>query len=110
MDQHHNCAVEPLEKSVDMMALAASTVAYLAVQGMGCSRCAMRVHNGLLRLDGTLAVDVFLEYGLAAVAYNPEQIKPAALLRAVFNAGNDGRHHYQATLVAEKPASEALAL
>lgn len=108
MDQHHNCAVELLEKTVDMEALTASTVAYLAVRGMGCPRCAMRVRNGLLGLDGALAANVFLEQGLAAVAYDPEQIKPAALLRAVVNAGNDGRHNYQATLVAEKPASKAL--
>jgi copper chaperone CopZ len=110
MNQHENCHVEPVEKPLDRAALSTAEVAYLAVQGMGCPRCAMRVRNGLLRLDGTLLADVFLEQGLAAVAYDPVQVKPAALLRAVANAGNDGRHHYRAELVKVALASEALTL
>ena len=49
----------------------------LAVWGMGCPRCAMRVHNGLLGVDGILLVEVILERGMAGVAYDPAQVDPS---------------------------------
>ncbi len=47
MSEHENCHVEPLDKPLDETALAKATAAYLAVWGMGCPRCALRVRNGL---------------------------------------------------------------
>ena len=110
MKDHENCHVEAVEKPLDREALASSQVAFLAVWGMGCPRCAMRVHNGLLRLDGVLLVEVMLERGLAGVAYIPAQVEPSDLVHAVAEAGNDGRHHYQAEVVKVVPAAEALTL
>jgi copper chaperone CopZ len=108
MSGHKNCHVEPLEKPVDYEALATAMVAYLAVAGMGCPRCAMRVRNGLLGLDKVFLTDVFLEKGLAAVVYDPEYITPDDLMIAVTAAGNDGRHHYRAKVVGEVPAAQVL--
>ena len=110
MNDHENCHVEAIEKPVDREALASSQVAFLAVWGMGCPRCAMRVHNGLLGVDGVLLVEVMLERGMAGVAYDPEQVDPSDLPQAVAKAGNDGHHHYQAEVVKVVPAAEALAL
>lgn len=107
--ENDNCHVEPLDKPLDEAALATAMAAYLSVGGMGCPRCALRVRNGLLSLDGVLLVDVFLEQGLAAAAYDPQQLSPATLLEAVANAGNDGRHHYWADVLAVMPATDALA-
>lgn len=108
MSKHKNCHVEPLEKPVDYAALSTAMVAYLAVAGMGCPRCAMRVRNGLLGLDEVLLADVFLEEGIAAVAYDPESITIDDLVIAVAAAGNDGQHHYRARVVGQVPAKQVL--
>lgn len=106
--QHDECHVEPLEKPLDEAALATAMAAYLAVGGMGCPRCALRVRNGLLSLEGVLLADVFLGQGLAAAAYDPRQVTPDDLVAAVAGAGNDGRHRYWAEVVAVMPARRAL--
>ena len=108
MNKHENCHVEPLEKPLDRTMLSSAMAAYLAVWGMGCPRCAMRVRNGLLSLKDVLFAEVILEQGIAVVAYDPERVTPNDLLVAVESAGNDGRHHYMAKVVGRVPAAEAL--
>ncbi len=108
--EHQECHVEPVEKPVDYAALEKAMVAYLGVGGMGCPRCAMRVRNALLQLDGVILAEVFLEQNLAAAAYDPERVTPEALVAAVASAGNDGRHHYWGQIAAILPAQEALKL
>jgi len=108
MSEHKECHVEPLQKPLDTTALSTARAAYLNVWGMGCPRCAMRVRNGLLGLEHVLYADVFLEDSLAIAAYDPEYITIDDLVRAVAAAGNDGRHNYQATVLGQVPASEAL--
>lgn len=108
MNEQHNCNVEPLEKPLDEGALSKSMVAYLSVAGMGCQRCAMRVRNGLLALDGVLLVEVQLERGIAAAAYDQDKVNTNDLLWAVAAAGNDGRHNYSARLINQIPAEIAL--
>lgn len=104
MKEQDNCQVVPLEKPLDKEALSKAMVAYLAVGGMGCPRCAMRVRNGLLGLDGVLLVEVELERGIAAAAFDQNKIKSNDLLWAVAAAGNDGRHNYTAQLIQQIPA------
>lgn len=108
MSEHENCHVEPLEKPVDFEALASATAAYLAVAGMGCPRCAMRVRNGLLSLAEVLFATVILERGLAIAVYDPEEITTEELEMAVALAGNDGRHSYRARVIGQLPATQAL--
>lgn len=108
MNEHENCHVDPLEKPLDEAALAQAMAAYLAVWGMGCPRCAMRVRNGLLSLEHVLFADVLLEKGLAIVAYDPTRVTPEDLVVAVTTAGNDGRHHYRARVVVQVPAAQAM--
>ncbi len=110
MSEEHNCHVDPIEKPLDKEALKTAMAAYLGVSGMGCERCAMRVRNGLLGLDGVILSDVFLERGIAVAAYNPETVTVEDLLNAVSGAGNDGRHHYNAQLLKEVSALEAVVL
>ena len=108
MSEHDNCHVEPLEKSVNKAALESAEAAYLAVYGMGCPRCAMRVRNGLLSLEGVYLAEVFLDQGVAAAAFDPQRVKPEHLVAAVSGAGNDGRHHYSARLLEQIPAGQVL--
>ena len=108
MIQTDHCHVEPFEKPLDQNALEVADVVYLAVSGMGCPRCAMRVKNSLLRLNGVLLSEVSLENGIAAVAYDPARVTPSDLAQAVSDAGNDGRHQYEARVFAQVSAREAI--
>lgn len=92
MKEHENCHVEALEKPVDEAMLAKTTATYLAVRGMGCSRCALRVRNSLLSQDGVLQAVVFLKQGIAAAAYDPTRVSSHDLVMAVAVVGY--RSHY----------------
>ena len=107
MSEQEECHVEPVEKELDREKLATAQAAFLAVWGMGCPRCAMRVRNGLLNLEGVLFAEVFLEQGIAATAYDPQLVTPDDLVQAIFAAGDDGRHHYRAEMIQEMPATQA---
>lgn len=100
------CQVEPVEKPLNEQEINTATVAYLGISGMGCSTCATRVKNGLLKLEGVLRVEVQLNPGIAAAAYQPSRVDPDALIAAVTNSANDGRHNYSATLLDLRPAGE----
>jgi copper chaperone CopZ len=108
MHQTDHCHIEPVQKPLDSRALERADVVYLAVSGMGCPRCAMRVNNSLLKLEGVLLSEVILENGIAAVAYDPGRVTPTDLVRAVSDAGNDGRHHYAARVFLQVSAREAV--
>lgn len=57
---------------------------------------------------GVLLSEVVLAEGLAVVVYDPDVVTLSALLQAVADASNDGRHHYAACILAQTPAREAL--
>jgi copper chaperone CopZ len=107
MSENGNCHVDPVEKAVDEQALLTARATFLGVSGMGCPTCAMRVRNGLLTVDGVLVAEVYLQNGVAAVAYDPEDVTLDRLVTAVAGAGNDGRHHYEAHVLQTMPAAEA---
>ena len=96
-----NCYVEPIYKGVvSADQLQKADTATLVVWGMGCENCATRVRNSLLTLDGVFGVDVYLNMAVAEVSYNQEKISAHQMVEAISAAGNDGRHNYQAELVA----------
>lgn len=96
-----NCYVEPVYKNMASAdQLQKAEIATLAVWGMGCENCATRVRNSLLSLDGVHGVDVYLNMALAEVKYDRKKISASELVSAVSRAGNDGRHHYGAELLA----------
>lgn len=110
MKEQENCQVEALEKPVDEAIPAKTTAIYLAVRGLGCPRCALRVRNGLLSLDGVLRAVVFLKQGIAAAAYDPTRVSSDDLVMAVAAAGERSHHHYEATVLSQMPAARALLL
>jgi copper chaperone CopZ len=95
-----NCHVDPIQKNASSEEREPVCSALLSVWGMGCPNCAMRIHNGLVKLEGV--VDAYVDHhaGIAQVAFNPKMIAVSALVDAVAGAGNDGRHGYQAVLMA----------
>jgi copper chaperone CopZ len=109
-EQQQDCDVQTFEKPLDCTGLETAHVACLKVRGLACPRCAQRVRNELLRLDGVLTADVFLAESMAAAAYDPVQLAPSALMKAVTAASIDGRHYYEAELMMVMPASVAFNL
>lgn len=83
-------------------------VAYLMVRGMACSHCATYVRNSLLALRHVVLADVFLDKGMAAVAYNPAHLLPETLLRAVQRAGRDIQHSFVADILMISNAAATL--
>lgn len=94
------CHVEPVKKAVAVQQIRDADRALLSISGMGCSNCALRVRNGLLALDGVYRAGVYLNIDLAEVYYDKRRISMDALKEAVYRAGNDGRHEYQALVIA----------
>jgi len=95
-----NCYVEPIYKntaSADELRHADN--ALLAVWGMGCPNCVTRVRNSLLSVEGVYGADIYLNMAMAEVRYDSKKVSDAALIDAVSNAGNDGRHEYRAQLI-----------
>lgn len=90
------CEVEPLHKKVTAEEYQKTRLALLAVTGMGCPHCAARVGNSLIALYGVTDVLVDHISGNVQVTFNPDLVAFPALLEAVAQAGNDGRHDYRA--------------
>ena len=59
------------------------------VQGMGCAACVARVENTLKACKGVSGVNVSLASNSAQVDFDQEQTTPAALQKAVRDAGYD---------------------
>jgi copper chaperone CopZ len=94
-----NCYVDPIEKKVAPEAYQNARRAALAVSGMGCPNCALRVRNSLIELEGVLEAQVDHNYGQALVIFNPQNTTLADLVAAVARAGQGNGHHYGAQLM-----------
>lgn len=91
-----NCRVEPIEKTASAEELETTTVAHLAIFGMGCPTCAARVRNSLLTVHGVSEAEVDHTAGRGKVVFAPRLTTIDAVVDAVTQAGNDGRHEYWA--------------
>jgi len=91
-----NCHVDPIHKTVTSEERDTVKRISLTVQGMGCPNCAMRVRNSLVTLEGVINAYVDHNTGTAEVEFNPHMVAIPALVGAVAEAGNDGRHDYSA--------------
>lgn len=94
------CHVQPVEKPVTVQQIRDADRVLLAVGGMGCSNCALRVRNALIALEGVYRADVYLNLTLAEVYYDSRKVSITALQEAVYHAGNDSRHEYHALVIA----------
>lgn len=95
-----NCYVEPIHKTTSDDLIRNADTALLRISGMGCQNCVTRVRNSLLSLEGVYTADVSLNMAMAEITFDGKRVTPQALVTAVCEAGNDGRHQYQAELVA----------
>jgi P-type Cu+ transporter len=81
--------------------------AELAIEGMSCAGCSTRVERSLNGLDG---VDATVNYAtaLASVAYDPDRVAVADLVREVERAGYGA--HPADTLAVDAPEGSAARL
>lgn len=110
MSESENCDVEAMARPSISINPTTAMAAYLAVQGMACPKCGVRVRNSLLSLNGVLAANIFLEQGIAAAAYDPTRVSSEDLITAVAAAGKKSRHCYEAVLLNRMPFNRALLL
>jgi copper chaperone CopZ len=94
-----NCHVDVYQKEVRSEDLEKAQVAHLAVEGMGCPRCALRVQNGLTRLDGVYEAAVSLQLQTAEVYYDPQKVRLEDMVTAVSSAGDEQKHRYNAQVI-----------
>ncbi|HEX2981045.1 MAG TPA: cation transporter [Anaerolineaceae bacterium] len=94
-----NCHVDPYQKEVRHEDLEKAEVVYLSVAGMGCPRCALRVQNGLNRLDGVYEAVVSLQLQTAEVYYDPQKVRLDDMVTAVSSAGDEQTHRYRAQVI-----------
>ena len=59
----------------------------LSVTGMTCGGCVNSVQKVLSALSGVQSAEVTLTPGQAHVTYDPAQVQPADLVKAVVDAG-----------------------
>lgn len=93
------CQVDPIYKTPTVEEQQTLTTALLAVWGMDCPNCVVRVRNGLLARYGVVDVDIALELGTAEVLFNPKLMTVPALVSTIGRAGDDLEHHYFAVLI-----------
>lgn len=92
-----------LPSALMLLALAAPALAaeprrvVLKVEGMNCSLCPITVRKALERVPGVLEARVEFEAGRAHARYDPDKATPAALAKAVTDAG------FPATVTAVNP-------
>ncbi len=96
------CHVERLEKEISAEALRSASMSALAVSGMGCPNCALRVRNALLSLPGVYQAEVDLERARAMVHWDPSAVQPEKLIEAVSQAAQGTHHDYRAYFLKEE--------
>jgi Cu+-exporting ATPase len=79
-------------------ALPETTTAQLALEGMTCASCALRIEKGLKKVPGVASATVNLATERATVQYDPATATLDDLLRKVDTVG------YRATPIASRPA------
>ncbi len=59
----------------------------LPVTGMTCASCANRIERGLKKVGGVATAEVNLATEQAVIGYDPQQVQPSELVKAVEGAG-----------------------
>ena len=92
------CQIDPIQKTATAEEQQVVTTALLAVWGLDCTNCVVRVRNSLLALYGVVDVDIAFELGTAEVLFNPRLTNIPALVNTVSKASSDWEHRYFAVL------------
>src|SRR3990172_12169903 len=99
-----------IQKPVDCEALAQADAVYVSIWNMDCPDCATWLHNGLIKLESVLKVDVFYKQGVGVIIFVPSITTPDELLHVIQKIGREACHYYGAEIIGHSPAKQALRL
>lgn len=91
--------VSPNEKRAAPTERLNTVIAYLAIFGMECSRCATSIRNSLLGIYGVRSAEVEYVMRVSRVVFVPNLTEVPALMEAVVRAGTGEQHKYGAMLL-----------
>jgi copper chaperone CopZ len=93
------CEIKAIHKTLVDEEKRISQITYLAISGLNCPNCAIRVRNALLNVYGV--TDAIIDHidGLGEVTYNPNLLERERLFEIVSKAGGDGIHSYKAKII-----------
>ena len=93
------CQITPVHKSITEEEKLTTLVTYLAISGLNCPNCALRVKNALMNEYGV--IDALIDHadGLGEITFNPNLIEKSKLLKIISSAGGDGVHSYSAIIM-----------
>jgi len=80
----------------------AAEIQYLALAGLGCPNCAMRVRNALLLTHGVVDAEIDLGSALARVWFRDGEVGVVDMVHAVALAGRGTHHRYLAVPVEDR--------
>jgi copper chaperone CopZ len=93
------CDIKAIHKTIVDEENKISQVTFLAISGLNCPNCAIRVRNALLNVYGV--TDAIIDHidGLGEVTYNPNLVERERITDIVSKAGGDGIHSYKAMIL-----------
>jgi copper chaperone CopZ len=93
------CDIKAIHKTTVHEEKRISQITYLAMSGLNCPNCAIRVRNALLNVYGV--TDAIIDHidGLGEVTYNPNLVERERITDIVSKAGGDGIHSYKAMIL-----------
>lgn len=97
------CDIKAIQKTISEEEKQTTQVTYLAIEGLNCPNCAIRVRNALLNVLGVTDANIDSTLGLGEVTFNPALLERASLIDIVSNAGGDGIHSYSAKFLSNLP-------
>ena len=92
------CDIKAIRKTPVHEEKQISQVTFLAISGLNCPNCAIRVRNALLNVYGITDAIIDHTDGLGEVTYNPNLLERERLSEIVSKAGGDGIHSYKAKI------------
>lgn len=93
------CDVKAIQKTIAEEEKRTIQITYLAISGLNCPNCAIRVRNAFLNTYGVTDTVIDHTVGLGQITYNPDLIERSSLPDIVTKAGGDGIHSYSARIL-----------
>jgi copper chaperone CopZ len=93
------CEIKAVHKTITEEENRTTQVTYLAISGLNCPNCAIRVKNALINTFGVIDAIIDHSAGLGQVTYNPDLVERSSLTDIVSKAGGDGIHSYSAKIL-----------
>jgi copper chaperone CopZ len=93
------CEIKAIHKTIAEEEKRTTQITFLAISGLNCPNCAIRVRNAFLNTYGVTDAIIDHAAGLGEIIYNPNLVERSSLPEIVSKAGGDGIHSYSARIL-----------